>query len=302
MITYGKFNLSNYADCLIVTDEKIANLYNISGSNVYLLPRGEAAKTFEHAQNLCRWFLQQNLGKDGKVVAVGGGSIGDTVGFACSIYKRGVSLLHVPTTLIAQIDSSIGGKTALDIDDTKNVVGSFYQADTLIDVSFLGTLSKKRYFDGLGELLKYRMLSPAIDKLAHSNNMESIIRGCVTYKDELCQRDFTDQGPRNVLNFGHTIGHAMELSLGITHGHAVALGIYYEIVIAHKLGLCTKQYVDKWQREITNLFDILPMNNKMMQIMQQDKKNKDGKIAFILPTSFQPVYLTQQKIIDLLDD
>lgn len=302
MITYEKFILSNYSHCLIVTDEKISHLYNITGDNVYLLPRGEAAKTFEHAQNLCNWFLQKNLGKDGKVVAVGGGSIGDTVGFACSIYKRGVSLLHVPTTLMAQIDSSIGGKTALDLGNTKNVVGSYYKADTLIDVKFLGTLSQKRYFDGLGELLKYRMLSPSIDKLAHSNKMESIIRGCVTFKQELCDQDFTDKGPRNVLNFGHTIGHAMELSLGISHGHAVALGIYYEIVIALRLGLCTKQYVDKWQREIANIFEILPLNGQMMQIMQQDKKNKDGKIAFILPTEFQTVYLSQEQIVQLLDD
>ncbi len=302
MITYEKFNLANYADCLIVTDEKIAQLYNIYGDNIYFLPRGEKAKTFEHIQNLCKWFLQHNLGKDGRVVAVGGGSIGDTVGFACSIYKRGVKLLHVPTTLIAQLDSSVGGKTAIDIDDTKNVVGSYYKADTLIDVSFLGTLSQKRYYDGLGELLKYRMLSPAIDKLAHGSNMENIIRGCVTFKEELCQRDFNDQGPRKALNFGHTIGHAMELTLGIGHGHAVANGMHYEIVLALRLGLCAKQYVEKWQREITNVFDILPMNGKMLQIMQQDKKNKDGKIAFVLPMDFEPIYLTQEQIIQLLDD
>ena len=141
---------------MVVTDEHVAKLYGIT--QAYLLPRGERAKTFFHAQKLCRW-LTDNADKHTLMVAVGGGSVGDVAGFCASVFKRGMPLLQVPTTLLAQVDSGIGGKTALDVAGVKNAVGTFYEADTLIDVNFLGTLSPAQRKNGMAEVLKYRMLT-----------------------------------------------------------------------------------------------------------------------------------------------
>lgn len=304
MITFKPFNLAEYSDCLVVTDEKIAELYKIDGrfgAKVYLLPQGEAAKTFGEAFKLCQWFLLSNLDRGGKVVAIGGGSIGDTVGFACSIYKRGgVKLTHVPTTLLAQIDSSIGGKTALDICDVKNAVGTFYQADTVIDVNFLKTLDDVQLKSGLGELLKYRMLSKTVNDLYNGEITEQVIKACVEYKQEVCQIDPFDGGIRKMLNLGHTLGHAFEIEKGIPHGHAVANGLYYETILAYKLGLCSKQYYEYWTCLVADLFEIIPIDETVINRSLYDKKNLDNEICFMLPDSFDENYLTIDTVVSLL--
>lgn len=298
MITYQPFNLQDYTDCLIVTDSKIAKLYSISGDNVFLLPRGEQAKSFYHVKRLCSWFLSHNLARSGAVVAVGGGSIGDTVGLATSIYKRGAHLLHVPTTLLAQIDSSIGGKTAIDLDGVKNAVGTFYQADTLIDVNFLATLDKVQLHNGYGELLKYRMLSHQIDDVYIEYGAKSVqtIRACVEFKQNVCNIDPLDKAERRKLNLGHTIGHAMELKYRIPHGVAVVNGIYYETLLALKLGLCGYDYADKWMREAHSNFTIYPLNEQILQSTLSDKKNGNKGICFVLPDSFNQTFLSLDEV------
>lgn len=301
MITYKKFVLNDYTDSLIVTDGKIAELYGISGDNVYLLPQGEAAKTFECVQKLCEWFLSRNLQRGGSVVAVGGGSIGDAVGFACSVYKRGsVKLTHVPTTLVAQIDSSIGGKTAIDLDGIKNAVGTFYNADTVMDADFLKTLDDIQLLNGSGELVKYRMLSQGIDSLFKGEITEPLIKACVDYKQSLCAIDPYDNNQRRILNFGHTIGHGLELTYGLPHGVAVANGLYYETLIALKLGKCSAEYFDKWADEIKRGFAICPITDQAVKCLKNDKKNVDGKICFVLPSDFKEVLLTEQQVNDIL--
>lgn len=300
MVTYTKFNLNNFADSLVVTDGKIAKLYNINGGNVYLLPEGEQAKRFAEVEKLCKWFLSKNLQRGGKVTAVGGGSIGDTAGFACSIYKRGVRLTHVPTTLIAQIDSSIGGKTAIDLDGVKNAVGTFYDADTVIDVDFLKTLDDKQMLSGKGELLKYRMLSADVDKLYNGEVTEQVIQACVNYKLDVCGADPYDNGKRHILNFGHTVGHAMELTYGLPHGHAVANGIYYETLLGCKLHKCAREYLNKWTAEIENQFEILPLNEQILNLTTTDKKNGNDGVCFVLPSDFEQHYLTLNQLKSLL--
>ena len=301
-ITFEKFQLSAYKNNPIVTDKRIASLYGISGDNVYLLPAGERAKSFKHVQSLCRWFLSRNLNKDDTVVAVGGGSVGDTVGFAASIFKRGVKLLHVPTTLIAQIDSSIGGKTAIDVDGVKNAVGSYHFADTLIDVNFLNTLDKKQLASGYGELLKYRMLSSDVDEAygAHGELLETI-RACVEYKQRICNVDPYCQGVRNTLNFGHTVGHALELTYKIPHGVAVANGIYYETLLAEKLGKCSCDYADRWMGDVKRNFTLYPLTKDVVKLTQNDKKNVGGKVGFVLPEDFSETFLTTDEMEDLLN-
>lgn len=301
MITFGKFQLDNFADCLIVTDDKIARLYNITGDNVYLLPQGETAKSFTQAEKLCEWFLEKNLQRGGCILAVGGGSVGDVVGFACSVYKRGaVKLIHAPTTLLAQIDSSIGGKTAVDVGNVKNAAGSFYSADTVIDEDFLNTLDNEQLTSGMGELLKYRMLSHDVDKAFGGNVTKQVIEACVRYKQRICDIDLRDEKERRVLNFGHTVGHGLELVYGISHGAAVANGIYYETLIALKLGKCSEEYFDKWTAEVKKLFTVYPVARDVVSFLLNDKKNADGRICFVLPSDFKQVYLEKEQVEQLL--
>ena len=301
MITFKKFDLSDYKDCLIVTDKKIAEIYSIYGSNVYLLPQGEQAKSFRQVHDLCQWFLIRNLNKGGNVVAIGGGSIGDTVGFACSIYKRGsVRLTHIPTTLLAQIDSSIGGKTALDINGVKNAVGTFFKADTVIDVNFLKTLDVKQTKSGMGELIKYRMLSDDVNGKFNGEVTEQVIKSCVEFKQSVCELDPFDQNVRKKLNFGHTLGHSMEIDHDLQHGFAVANGMYYETKLAYKLNKCSKEYCEHWTKVIADMFKILPIDVSDVMLSQHDKKNSDNGICFVLPDNFDETYLTLEQVLDIL--
>lgn len=304
MVTFEKFNKENYKNNLIVTDANVSKLYGIAGDNIFVLPAGEKAKSFFYAQKLCRWFLLNNLQKEQVVVAVGGGSVGDVVGFAASIFKRGVRLLHVPTTLVAQIDSSIGGKTAVNLDGVKNAVGTFFFADTLVDVDFLKTLPCRQLKNGMGELLKYRMLNEEIDKIACEGNLQSTIAACVKYKLSICQRDSFDEGERRLLNFGHSVGHAMELRFKLSHGEAVANGLYYETLIAKKLGLVGCDYLNKWQKEIEKHFVLHALTTDVLAVAKNDKKNAYGKICFVLPTNagFTQKFLTWEKVQQLFDD
>lgn len=300
-LNLGKFNLSNYTDCLVVTDGTLQQLYNIHGDNVFVIPCGECAKNFATVQQLCSWFLSKNLRKNQTVVAVGGGSVGDTVGFACSIYKRGVNLLHVPTTLLAMVDSSVGGKTAIDLDGVKNAVGSFHLGDVLLDVDFLNTLPPDQMQNGHGEILKYRMLTSQIDEFFAQGNIQDTIWACANWKQAVCELDPFDEGIRQRLNFGHTIGHAMELTLGIPHGLAVLNGIYYETLLAHKLGLCDKNYLTKWQNEVSKLVDVCPtLTDSMLDATLQDKKNDNQLVTFVLPNKFERIQLPLAQLKDLL--
>lgn len=300
MITFDKFELNNYRDNLIVTDKYIASIYNIKGNNVVFVPRGEKAKTFATAEKLCKIFLQRNLQKDDTVVAVGGGSIGDVVGFACSVYKRGIRLLHVPTTLVAQVDSSIGGKTAVDLCGVKNAVGTFYHADTLVDVNFIATLDGNQLESGKGEIIKYCMLCDDIAKLYENGTLQDMIKACAEYKQDICQEDFEDINIRHKLNFGHTIGHAVELSHKLPHGVAVANGLYYETLLAYKLGKVSDEYWEKWQNVLANNYKIVKLDYPDLQLVVNDKKNAQGKVGFVFPPQFDTEYLPYSQVEQLL--
>ena len=280
MIFFKKFDVRDFPRCVVVTDEHVAKLYGIT--QAYLLPRGERAKTFFHAQKLCRW-LTDNADKHTLMVAVGGGSVGDVAGFCASVFKRGMPLLQVPTTLLAQVDSGIGGKTALDVAGVKNAVGTFYEADTLIDVNFLGTLSPAQRKNGMAEVLKYRMLTAEAEQAYQKGSLSELVRVCADYKQKVCQADPFDKGERQQLNFGHTVGHALELTCGLSHGRAVANGIYYETLLAQKTGLCGEEYARRWQREAKKLFPLQPLTEQALRLILQDKKNVNGKVGFVLP-------------------
>ncbi len=285
MIAFGKFDLAQYSNSFVVTDDNIAQLYSICGNNVFVLPHGEQCKSFASVEQLCQWLLQANAVKSDTIVALGGGCVGDVVGFVASIYKRGLNILYVPTTLLAMVDSAIGGKTAVNMCGVKNAVGTFVSGDTLIDTSFLRTLPTQQLQEGWGEIKKYAMLSSDIFRLYQQCDgtfNDKLIKACAQYKEQLVFEDRYDCGVRRKLNLGHTVAHALELDNDIPHGIAVEYGLAVELQLAQKLGLASKQYVDMMSTKLQlpcvsyNLCQYIPL-------MLQDKKNGKSGISFCLP-------------------
>lgn len=279
MITFEPFDKNKYVNDVIVTDSLLSSLYDITGDNVYILPRGERAKSAYHFVRLAKWLVERNVSKQSGVIAVGGGSVGDLAGFVASVYKRGISVVNVPTTLLSMVDSGIGGKTAIDMCGVKNVLGSFIQCDTAIDVNFLKTLPKRQFDYAMGEVLKYRMLSEEIDNI--SGGVADYVKPCALYKESVVAQDRLDTGVRRTLNLGHTVGHALELQYNLAHGKAVTWGLKYELDIAFVLGYASDQYRKKWQGYFQGKCP--EITQETLRLMKFDKKNVDDKVVFVLP-------------------
>jgi 3-dehydroquinate synthetase len=201
-------------------------------SFVVYLPSGEVCKTFEYAENLLVYLDKYGFQREDILLTVGGGSVGDTAGFAASIYKHGMRLVHVPTTLLAMVDSAIGGKTAVNFRNGKNMVGSFYQPDLVIeDVDTLLSMDGRNMRSGVGELIKYGVLDKNVFYKLFSEitvkNVDELVVECVEIKAKYVEADEFDMGIRHFMNLGHTIGHAIELLSGFKtpHGLAVANGV-----------------------------------------------------------------------------
>ena len=190
----------------------------------------------------------------------------------------------------------------MDLDGVKNAVGCYFFADTLVDTAFLCTLDDVQMRSGLGEVLKYRMLCADVDNLCrtHPFNSNEVIASCARYKLQVCTQDPFCQNVRNQLNFGHTVGHAMELSLGLTHGEAVANGICYETQLACALGLVSKQYAQQWTDVVRSQFEVRPLTQNAIELALQDKKNNGGNVGFALPPTFQTVQLSPQTVQKIL--
>lgn len=244
VITIEKGALSHIEDyipqdgkTLIVTDDGVPQEYaeavrkRMNGAVSVRLPQGEASKNFDNFRMLCEKLLESGFTRGDKVVAVGGGVIGDLAGFAASTYMRGISFYNIPTTLLSQVDSSVGGKTAIDLCGIKNIIGTFYQPKAvIIDTGVLKTLDRRQFACGMAEALKmaatsseelFEMIEGGID----DGNIEEMIAGAVGIKADVVSKDEKEAGLRKILNFGHTIGHGIE-SLGeLYHGECVALGM-----------------------------------------------------------------------------
>jgi len=215
-----------------------------------VIPPGEKSKNFSMLINIYEKLLQAGITRSDLIITLGGGVVGDLGGFAAATYLRGVPYIQVPTTLLAQIDSSIGGKVAVDLDMGKNLVGSFYHPEVVfIDPELLKTLDKRFLHDGVAEAIKYGCIrdKELFDSLYHYRNddelldhMDYIISTCCRIKKDVVEKDEKDKGERMVLNFGHTLGHAIEKYFNYqkyTHGEAVAIGMYWITVNSERLGL-----------------------------------------------------------------
>lgn len=251
------------------------------------LEGGEGAKTMEVLGQVLAFLEEHRVGRDGTLVAIGGGTVGDLAGFAASVWLRGVGLVHVPTTLLAMVDSSIGGKTGVNTERAKNAVGTFWQPRAvLIDPAFLRTLPQEQIDGGHAEVVKYAMtLDPGIAGLTE---IEDVIERCVRCKAAVVARDERESGGREVLNYGHTVAHAIESASGYTvhHGRAVAAGMGVAIRISAGLGLCEPSLIQT-QDELLAAHGLpgpLPYLRveQVMAATAGDKKSRAGRLRWVL--------------------
>lgn len=284
----------------IVTDSHVAPLYlerlekqfDLPVSHT-VIPAGEEHKRLSTVETIYHDMLANGMTRKDLVIALGGGVTGDITGFAAASFLRGVALCQIPTTLLAQVDSSVGGKTGVDLPEGKNLVGAFYQPRlVLIDPDVLSTLPDKTFSEGMGEVIKYGCISnPAILEMSaapdYKENIENIIYECVKIKRDVVAVDEHDTGLRMILNFGHTIGHAAE-KLGnyvdLAHGEAVAVGMVAAMRLSNRLG-APVDHVPMLTAALQNagLPNELQYNREdVYRALLSDKKKFGGTINFIL--------------------
>jgi 5-deoxy-5-amino-3-dehydroquinate synthase len=262
---------------------------------VFHIPDGEAAKSLATVEELCRQWARWGLTRADAVVAVGGGLVTDTAGFAAACYHRGVPVVHVATTLLGQIDAAIGGKTGVNLPEGKNLVGAYWQpAAVLCDTEVLSTLPPREYRSGLGELAKYHFLGGGdLDAL----ELDERIAACVAIKAAVVAADEREGGRRATLNYGHTLGHAIEIAghHDLRHGEAVAVGLVFAAELAVRLGRIDENAVAEHRRVVGayDLPSVLPPGlptAELLELMGRDKKALAG-LTFVLdgPAGVEPV-------------
>ena len=288
----ARFHIREIETVLSNTDTKV---------HFKVLPSGERTKSDIVLKKIYQELLNKKYGRDTTLIAIGGGVIGDIAGYAAATYMRGINLVHVPTTFLAMIDSSIGGKTGLNFSGRKNIIGAFYQPELVfIDTEFLSTLPKREFSASLGELLKYGLISTkAFNNLIYSNIekiklldseiINRIIAECLTIKASVISRDeYERTGIRRVLNLGHTFAHAIEsdLTFQIKHGEAVTAGIICSLFLSNIKGFLS----DDKLKSILELANRIHLNRSIKELNNQhvynnmfsDKKNVNGEVRFVL--------------------
>ena len=291
------------------------------------LPAGEATKSWERLEQAVDWLLAEGIERDDMVLALGGGVIGDLAGFAAAVLRRGVRFVQVPTTLLAQVDSSVGGKTGINSPRGKNLIGAFHQPElVLADIGVLETLSARDFLSGYGEVVKYGLLGdadffawleangPALAAGDRGLRAIAVRRSC-EMKAGIVARDEREQGERALLNLGHTFGHALEAATGysarLLHGEAVAIGCVLAFELSQRLGLCSQECASRLRAHLremkmkVDLSDIegeMPDADTLIGLMAQDKKVIDGRPRFILARGIGEAFVSDRVPPDLLRD
>jgi len=325
----------------VISEETVADLHlkalkaGLAGAGIemqaLILPPGEATKSWPQLIRVVEWLLSERVERRDMVVAFGGGVIGDLVGFAAAILRRGVRFVQIPTSLLAQVDSSVGGKTGINTEHGKNLVGAFHQpARVLADISVLGTLTSRDFLAGYGEVAKYGLLGDAafFDWLEENGpelaagdaeKRAEAVRRSVQMKADIVARDETEQGDRALLNLGHTFCHALEAATGysdrLLHGEGVAIGCALAFELSARMGLCAQEDPSRVRAHLAemgmkrNLSDIpgdLPDAQALLVLMGQDKKVVDGKLRFILARGIGAAFVTAdvapEQVISVLQD
>ena len=320
---------------VVVTDETVAPLHldrlgaGLAASGIshvaLALPAGEATKGWAQFSRCVEWLLEQQVERRDVVVALGGGVIGDLVGFASAVLRRGVRFVQVPTSLLAQVDSSVGGKTGINTAQGKNLVGAFHQPSlVLADIDVLDTLKPRDFLAGYGEVVKYGLLGdarffdwleangPAMAAGDAALRQRAVTRS-VEMKAGIVSRDETEEGERALLNLGHTFCHALESATGysdrLLHGEGVAIGCALAFALSQRLGLCSQEAPSRVRAHLrhmgmkTDLADIpgdLPDASALMGLMAQDKKVIDGRLRFILARGIGETFVAEDVPRDLV--
>ncbi|MGB1687913.1 MAG: 3-dehydroquinate synthase family protein [Ilumatobacteraceae bacterium] len=271
---------------------------------------GEQFKTLATVQQLCEGFAEAGLTRGDVVVGVGGGMVTDVAGFAAASYHRGISVVHVPTTLLGMIDAAIGGKTGVNLPQGKNLVGAFWQpSGVLCDLDALATLPDREVRCGNGEMAKYHFLTG--DDLA-ALNLEARVARCVEIKAEVVASDERESGRRAILNYGHTLAHALEIASGhdIAHGEAVSIGLIFAARLAQRLGRIDVARVDEHLDVVGDLYGLrteipkVGSADELLELMFRDKKAIDG-LTFVLdgPNGVEPVVGVDAAVVrEVLDE
>ncbi|TDK47414.1 3-dehydroquinate synthase [Antarcticimicrobium luteum] len=325
----------------VLTDETVAGLHlealrdGLTAAGIDMtalaLPPGEATKGWPQFTRAVEWLLEQKVERRDIVVAFGGGVIGDLAGFAAAVLRRGVRFVQIPTSLLAQVDSSVGGKTGINTAQGKNLVGAFHQPSlVLADTAVLGTLTPRDFLAGYGEVVKYGLLGdadffgwleaqgPALARGDMEARVRAVTRS-VQMKADIVARDETEQGDRALLNLGHTFCHALEAATGysdrLLHGEGVAIGCALAFELSARLGLCSQEDPSRVRAHLramgmkTDLADIpgaLPDAAGLLGLMAQDKKVVDGQLRFILAQGIGEAFMTSDvpgdAVLTLLED
>ena len=315
--------LENRKIC-IVTDSHVAPLYHEAVKSAlqeisseifsFVFEAGEKNKNLNTVQELYKTLIENEMDRKGLLVALGGGVAGDMAGFAAAVYQRGIRFVQVPTTFLAAVDSSVGGKTAIDLRAGKNMAGAFYQPHlVLCDVDTLDTLPEEIFVDGIAETLKYGVIGDAslFAETASGDfkeKLEEIIETCVKMKRDIVNEDEFDTGLRQLLNLGHTLGHSIEKNsnFALSHGHAVAIGMHLIAKVAERRGLAEKGLAETIRQAL--LHNNLPTSTsytaeEIAAGVLKDKKRRGGEISFILPTKIghcEIVKIPTEEVLDLV--
>lgn len=317
---------------LFVVSKKVYKLYSqeleLNPQEVLILNDGEKEKNFKNYLKIIKKAEELGLTRKDVLIALGGGVIGDITGFAASTYMRGIDYIQIPTTLLSMVDSSVGGKTAIDLKDAKNLIGSFYQPKAVfININFLKTLDKKQFKSGLGEVLKYAFiedncgykhslflfeyLTLGCEKVFEQEPLTimRIIEYCLNLKISVVREDEKESGLRKILNLGHTLAHALETITRYrkyTHGEAVIQGIFFVLRWAYSKEMISYSYY-RLSSELLNKYGFKEETFKyspedLISIMRRDKKAADGKITFIIPSDKKRVRelkLTEDEVFQM---
>jgi 3-dehydroquinate synthase len=319
----------------VVTEENVARLHletlraGLAAAGIEMealvLPAGESTKGWAEFSRTVEWLLERKVERNDMVVAFGGGVIGDLVGFAAAILRRGVRFVQIPTTLLAQVDSSVGGKTGINSPHGKNLIGAFHQPSlVLADIGVLSTLAPRDFLAGYGEVVKYGGLGsldffewleangPALAAGDEGLRAEAVRRS-VQMKADIVAADETEQGVRALLNLGHTFGHALEAATGFSqrllHGEGVAIGCALAFETSARLGLMSQESPSRLRAHLAamgmkkDLADIpgeLPGAEGLMALMAQDKKVQAGRLRFILARGIGEAFLADDVDLDVV--
>lgn len=295
-------NLKKYTDgkrFFIITDKNIESLYHARFPNVpvYAIEPGERSKHLLTTIDIYRWLLENSVDRSSMIIGIGGGVVCDIAGFVASTYMRGVDFGFVSTTMLSQVDASVGGKNGVDLEGYKNIIGTFNQPRFVIcDISMLQTLPKSEFISGMAEVVKHALISDRTkfdyieknsDKILSRDKeaLEYLVTKSVSIKVKIVESDEREKGLRRVLNLGHTWGHAVETLAKIPHGEAVSIGLVFSANLSVKKGLMSIDERDRLVKVLTSLGLPISFNEykkEIFEILKKDKKKEGDFIHFVL--------------------